>query len=81
MPDEPPIKSLSFEQALGELEDIVRKLEGGDAALEDSIALYERGEALKQHCEKRLREAEAKVEKIRLSGSGAPEGTEPLDTE
>ena len=81
MAEKADIKTLSFEQALAELEEIVRKLEQGDVALEDSIALYERGEALKQHCEKRLRQAEAKVEKIRLSGSGEPAGTEPLDVE
>ena len=81
MADKPEIKTLNFEQALAELEEIVRRLEQGDVALEDSIALYERGEALKRHCETRLRQAEAKVEKIRLSASGQPEGTEPLDTE
>lgn len=78
---EQDIKSLSFEQALAELEDIVRKLEQGDVPLEDSIGLYERGEKLKQHCERRLRQAEAKVEKIRLSASGEAEGTEALDRE
>ncbi len=81
MAEQPEIKSLSFEEALAELEEIVRKLEQGDVALEDSIGLYERGERLKQHCERRLRQAEAKVEKIRLSGSGEAEGTEPLDRE
>jgi exodeoxyribonuclease VII small subunit len=77
---EPPdIASLSFETALAELEVIVEKLERGEVPLEESIALYERGEALKVHCEARLRAAEMRVEKIRLRSTGEPEGTEPLD--
>ncbi len=73
------IKALSFEKALAALEDIVARLEGGKVDLEDSIKLYERGEALKKHCEKKLAEAEARIEKITLDPSGKPKGTVPLD--
>ncbi|NIJ42593.1 exodeoxyribonuclease VII small subunit [Parvibaculum indicum] len=75
------IEKLSFEEALAQLEKIVASLESGDVELEKSIDLYERGNALKAHCEARLKAAEAKVEKIRLSESGDPAGTEPLDVE
>jgi exodeoxyribonuclease VII small subunit len=75
------IKSLSFEKALAQLEDIVSKLEGGKVDLEDSIKLYEKGEALKTHCEAKLKEAEARIEKITLDPSGKPKGLEPLDVE
>ena len=75
------IKALSFEQALEALERIVDDLERGDVPLDQSIRIYERGEALKAHCEKLLKAAEDKVEKIRLSRDGAPVGTEPLDPE
>jgi len=73
------IAGLSFEQALKELEQIVGKLERGDVELEPSIALYERGEALRAHCEQLLRRIEAKVEKITLDSHGQPSGTAPLD--
>ena len=73
------IKALSFEQALEALERIVEDLERGDVPLDQSIRIYERGEALKAHCEKLLKAAEDKVEKIRLSRDGKPAGTEPLD--
>lgn len=72
------LKSMSFEIALAELEGIVAKLEGGKAPLAESIAIYERGEALKSHCESLLKAAEARIEKITLK-SGKPVGTEPLD--
>lgn len=72
------IKAMSFETALGELEQIVGTLEGGKAPLAESIAIYERGEALKSHCESLLKQAEARIEKITLR-NGAPAGTEPLD--
>jgi len=75
------VAELTFEKALAELETIVARLERGDVALEDSIAAYERGEALKAHCAKLLSIAEARVEKIRLSADGRPVGTEPLDVE
>jgi exodeoxyribonuclease VII small subunit len=73
------IAGLSFEKALAELETIVGHLERGDVPLEESIRIYERGEALKRHCEALLAQAEAKVEKIRIGADGAPTGTEPLD--
>jgi exodeoxyribonuclease VII small subunit len=75
------IEKLSFEEALSQLERIVGQLESGDVPLEASIELYERGTALKAHCEARLKAAEAKVEKITLSAGGEPAGTEPLDIE
>ncbi len=73
------IKTLSFERALEELESIVTRLEGGEVALEESVAIYERGEALKRRCEQLLRQAEARVEKITTDAKGQPNGTEPLD--
>ena len=81
MTDKPneDVRAMSFEQALEALERIVDDLEKGDVPLEKSIAIYERGEALKRHCDKLLKAAEAKVEKIRLSRDGQPTGVEPLD--
>jgi exodeoxyribonuclease VII small subunit len=75
------IKGLKFEQAMRELEQIVTRLERGDVELEQSIEIYERGEALKAHCEQLLRRADAKVEKITLNSEGQPSGTTPLDVE
>ena len=75
------IAALPFEKALAELEAIVSELEKGQVALEDSIAKYERGEALKKHCDKLLKQAEARIEKINLSPSGEPSGVQPLDIE
>ncbi len=75
------IAAMSFEQALAALERIVDDLEKGDVPLDQSIRIYERGEALKDHCDKLLKSAEEKVEKIRLSREGKPVGTEPLDPE
>jgi len=72
------VKDMSFEAALSELESIVSLLEGGKAPLAESIAIYERGEALKSHCEGLLKAAEARIEKITLK-NGKPVGTEPLD--
>ncbi len=69
------IKKMSFEAALQELEKIVSELEAGDVDLEKSIQVYERGTALKAHCEAKLREAEMKVEKITLSPAGEATGT------
>lgn len=77
IPDD--VKSLSFEQALAELERIVDQLERGEAPLDQAIRIYERGEALKAHCEALLKAAEDRVEKIRLGRDGRPAGTEPLD--
>ena len=75
------IKTMSFEQALQTLERIVDDLERGDVPLDQSIRIYERGEALKAHCDRLLKAAEDKVEKIRLSRDGQPVGVEPLDPE
>jgi len=68
------IATMSFEDAMKELESVVSRLESGNASLEDSIKLYERGAALRAHCEARLREAEERVEKITLA-QGQPSGT------
>ncbi len=73
------IARLTFEKALAELESIVTKLEGGKVELEESVAIYERGESLKRRCEELLRQAEARVEKITLDASGKPTGTAPFD--
>lgn len=70
--------TLSFEDALKELENIVQRLERGDVPLDDSIALYARGEALRAQCQKRLADAEARIEKLSLGASGAPVGVEPF---
>ena len=72
------IKDMSFERALKELESIVERLEKGAVELEESIAIYERGEALREHCDRLLKQAEAKVEKLTLGPSGAPAGIEPF---
>jgi exodeoxyribonuclease VII small subunit len=66
----PDIAALNFEQALAELERIVQQLERGDVALEDSIRMYERGAALKAHCEAKLKDAQLKVEQIVLGPDG-----------
>ena len=73
------VAAMPFEKALAELEAIVQKLEGGNVALEESIKIYERGEALKKRCETLLRDAEARVDKITLDAKGKPSGTGPLD--
>ena len=75
------VSGYSFEKAVAELEGIVARLERGDVALDESIAIYERGEALKKHCEKLLAAAENRIEKIRLDRAGKPQGVEPLDGE
>ncbi|MCB1532604.1 MAG: exodeoxyribonuclease VII small subunit [Alphaproteobacteria bacterium] len=75
-----PLEKLSFEDALTELETIVRDLETGKAPLEKSIEMYERGTALKKHCESKLRDAQAKIEKITVQQDGSVK-TEPLDPE
>ena len=75
----PDIAKMPFEAALAELEAIVDKLEKGSVALEDSIQLYERGEALKKHCESLLKSAEMRIEKITLSADRKVKGTTPLD--
>ena len=73
------INKMPFEAALAELEGIVAKLEQGAVPLEESIKIYERGEALKSHCDKLLKNAEMRIEKITLGSDGKPTGTEPLD--
>ncbi len=78
---EKQIDTLSFEDAMGELETIVRNLETGNTKLDESITAYERGVALKKHCEKRLNDARLKIEKITLDQNGTPTGTEPFDPE
>jgi exodeoxyribonuclease VII small subunit len=80
-PTAPDLPGVSFEKALSELEAIVARLERGDVGLEESITIYERGEALKKHCEALLKRAEARIEKITLGADGRPRGTEPLDVE
>jgi len=75
------IAEMSFQQAMDELEKIVARLESGSVELEASIAMYERGEALRSHCDALLKKAEAKVEKITLDADGRPAGTEPLDVD
>jgi len=73
------VKKMTFERAIEELESIVRRLEEGKVPLEESVAIYERGETLKKRCEELLRQAEARVEKITLDANGKPAGSEPLD--
>ena len=74
-----PIAEMSFEDALKALEDVVRRLEGGEVPLDESIALYERGEKLRQHCQARLDAAQARIEKIVAGPDGKPTGTVPFD--
>ena len=75
----PEIAEMSFEQALKALEDVVRRLEGGEVPLEDSIGLYERGEALRRHCQARLDAAQARIEKIVAGPDGKAAGAVPFD--
>lgn len=70
LPDD--ISRLGFEEALTELEKLVRQLEDGKAKLDDAIAAYERGALLKRHCEARLREAQMRVEQIAVGPNGGP---------
>ena len=77
----PEIEALPFEKALAQLEEIVSKLESGKVDLEQSIAIYEKGQALKEHCEQQLKDAEARIEKITLKPDGKPGGAVPLDVE
>mgnify|MGYP006218223691 CR=1 FL=1 len=73
------ISSLSFEAALPELETIVRTLEKGDSSLEEAIGAYDRGARLKAHCERKLGEAKARVDKISLGPDGGAQGMEPAN--
>jgi exodeoxyribonuclease VII small subunit len=75
------VATLPFEQALQQLEQIVARLESGNVALEDSIEIYARGQALKDRCDHLLKTAEARIEKIAISSDGQPAGTVALDPE
>lgn len=75
------IAALPFEKALADLEEIVTRLERGNVTLEESIAIYERGEALKTHCDGLLRHAEMRVEKITLGTDGRPAAAVPFDAD
>ncbi len=79
--DKTDIKKMPFERTIEELESIVKRLEEGKVPLEESVAIYERGEVLKKRCQELLRQAEARVEKITLDASGKPSGSEPLDVD
>ncbi|MEM1004008.1 MAG: exodeoxyribonuclease VII small subunit [Pseudomonadota bacterium] len=74
-----PVEKMTFEQAMKELETVVGQLERGDVALDQSIALYERGAALKKRCEDELKRAEEKVAAITLDAEGQPSGTTPVE--
>lgn len=75
------IAGMSFEEALRALEDVVRRLEGGEVALDDSIGLYERGEALRKHCQARLDAAQARIERIVAGPDGQAASAAPFDPE
>jgi len=75
---EKDVAELSFEAALKRLEEIVRKLESGEASLDDAIALYAEGDRLKQQCEARLAAAQARIEQIQFGPDGGPSGTAPF---
>lgn len=82
MPELPPdIVAMPFEKAMQELEEIVAALEKSSVSLDDSVKLYERGDALKRRCDALLAQAEARIEKITLGENGAPKGLTPLDVE
>jgi len=72
------VAKMSFEEAMGELEELVKQLESGNVPLEESIKLYERGDALKKHCEQKLAEAEEKVAQITKGADGAATGATPV---
>ena len=74
----PDVKALSFEDALQQLDEIVKRLESGQSKLDDAIAAYERGSLLKAHCEAKLREAQMRVDKIAKAADGAVTAT-PAD--
>ena len=75
------ISKMTFEDALGALEDVVRRLESGEVPLDESISLYERGEKLRQHCQARLDSAQARIEKIVAGPDGNASGTAPFDSD
>ena len=78
---DPDIAALSFEDALRALEDVVRGLESGEVPLDATISLYERGEALRAHCQARLDAAQARIEQIVTGAGGTVTGTQPFDSE
>lgn len=73
------IADMSFEDALRALEDVVRRLESGEVPLDDSITLYERGEALRKHCQARLDAAQLRIERIVAGPDGTAAATQPFD--
>ena len=73
-----PIEEMAFEEALRELEQVVGRLESGDASLDESIALYERGDRLRRRCAERLDQAQTRIEAIRLDADGRPAGVKPF---
>ena len=77
----PDIAGMSFEEALRALEDVVRRLESGEVALDDSSGLYERGEALRKHCQARLDAAQARIERIVAGPDGQAQAAAPFDAE
>lgn len=79
IPDD--IRKMAFEEALAALEQIVGKLESGEVSLEESIDIYTRGTHLKRHCQEKLKDAQARIEKITISDNGEPTGTEPFGEE
>lgn len=81
MAEQEDVAALSFEAALKRLEEIVRKLESGEAPLDEAIELYGEGDRLKQQCEARLAAAQARIEKIQFGPGGAPAGTAPFGDE
>ena len=76
---EKAVQDMSFEEAMAELERVVGQLESGNVDLEKSISLYERGAALKAHCETKLNQAQEKVAAIVLDANGQPKGTTPVE--
>lgn len=75
----PDIAAMTFEEALRALEDVVRRLEGGEVPLDESIGLYERGEQLRRHCQARLDAAQARIDKIVAGPDGKASATVPFD--
>lgn len=81
MAEQEDVAALSFEAALKRLEEIVRKLESGEASLDEAIDLYNEGDRLRQQCEARLKAAQAKIEQIQIGRDGSPAGTAPFGGE
>lgn len=79
MTDEPMLTTPTFEDALRRLEEIVHSLESGDVPLDRSIVLYQEGETLRQQCEARLKDAQARIDRIVAGPDGVPKGATPLD--